>query len=127
MDPVMGDPMGTAMGRAIPAAGNPNVAATIPALISIDPHEAALRRWGTALDDACRGANANHNLRKRHCRSQTESKNYCQCDLLHGEFALQGMSIAGIDARFPALVDMNERQPEIVAWHGRFQIYFFVS
>jgi hypothetical protein len=72
MNPVMCCPMRARMRRTVPATGNPDVAGSVPALIAVDPHEAALRRWGTALDDGRRRANANHNLRKGSRRRQTE-------------------------------------------------------
>jgi len=73
VNPMVGDPMRTGMGWAIPTAWNPDVAATVPALISVNPHKAALRRRRTTLDDGGRRADANHNLRKGRCRRQTES------------------------------------------------------
>ena len=64
MNPVMGDPTRAGMGWTVPAAGDPDVACAIPALITVNPYEAALRRWRAALDDGGGRANANHNLRK---------------------------------------------------------------
>jgi hypothetical protein len=74
MDPAVGDPAATGVGWAIPAAGNPHVAFSVPAMITINPHITALRRWGTALSDAGRWADANDNLRERSCRGQTKGK-----------------------------------------------------
>jgi hypothetical protein len=64
VDPVMGYPVCAGMWRTIPAAGDPDVAGAIPAVITIDPNKAAFGRWGTALNDRGRWADANHNLRK---------------------------------------------------------------
>jgi hypothetical protein len=64
VDPVMGYPVCAGMWRTVPAARDPDVAGAIPAVISVDPNKAALWRWGTALNDRCRWADANHKLRK---------------------------------------------------------------
>ena len=72
VNPVVGNPMRTGMGWTIPAAGDPDVAAAVPALISVNPHKATLWRPAALFDDDGWGANANDNLRKRSCRSQTE-------------------------------------------------------
>jgi hypothetical protein len=74
VNPVVSDPMRTGMRRTVPATGNPDVAAAVPALISVNPHKATLRRPAALFDDDGWGANANHNLREGRCRSQTEGK-----------------------------------------------------
>jgi len=74
VNPVVGNPARMRMRWAVPAAGNPNVASTVPALVTIDPDESALWRWGTALDDGSGWADANHDLRKRRCRGETKGK-----------------------------------------------------
>jgi hypothetical protein len=62
--PVMGDPMRMGMGWTIPAAGNPDVAGPIPAVVSVDPNVFA--SWGRAarFDDGGGRSYADHDLRK---------------------------------------------------------------
>jgi hypothetical protein len=67
-------PARAGMWRTLPAAGNPDVAFTIPAMITVDPHETTLRRPAALFNDRGRGANADHNLRKRCRREQCESE-----------------------------------------------------
>ena len=74
VDPAVGYPMRTLMGRAVPAAGNPDVVRAVPAMIAVNPNEAPLRGWRTALDDGGRRADSNYNLRKGSCRSQTKGE-----------------------------------------------------
>jgi hypothetical protein len=64
VNPVVSYPTRAGMGRTIPAAGNPDIALTVPAVIPVDPHEAPFRRTAALFGDDGRGANANHNLRK---------------------------------------------------------------
>jgi hypothetical protein len=64
VDPVVGNPVRAGMGWAIPAAGDPDVTGAVPAMITGDPHKAAIGRRRTALNDGGRWANANHHLRK---------------------------------------------------------------
>ena len=62
--PPVSNPARTGMGRTLPAAGNPDEAGAIPAVIAIDPHETTLR-WPAALfNDDGRRRNADYNLRK---------------------------------------------------------------
>jgi hypothetical protein len=44
MDPAVGYPTCTVMGRAVPTAGNPYVAFAVPAMVTVDPDESALWR-----------------------------------------------------------------------------------
>ena len=62
--PPVRDPARSGMGRALPAAGNPDVAYAIPAMIAVDPHETTLRRPAALFMHRRRWANADHNLRK---------------------------------------------------------------
>jgi len=64
VNPMVSYPARAGMGWTLPAAGDPDVAASVPSLITVNPDEATLG-WPAALfDDDGRGANANHNLRK---------------------------------------------------------------
>ena len=64
MNPAMRDPTATRMWWAVPAAGNPDIAAIVPAMIAVNPNESALGRWRAALNNWGRWANANHDLRE---------------------------------------------------------------
>ncbi len=111
MDPVMPDPVSARVRRAIPATGNPYIAAAVPALITSNPHITALWRWRTALNDWGRWANANHDLRKRSGRRQTKGKEQCHCGFLHGYCVLQVFDCRNRSI-VPALVVINARSME---------------
>ena len=73
VNPMMGNPVPTGVGWTIPAAGCPDVAIAVPAMVAVDPNISAIRRWWTALNDGGRRSDADHNLREGSGRSQTES------------------------------------------------------
>ena len=74
MDPVMRNPARSWMRWTVPAAGNPDVALTVPAVVPVNPYESALWQRGTAFDDGGRWSDANNDLCKGSCRSQTKGK-----------------------------------------------------
>ena len=67
VNPFVRHPVPTWLWRTIPAAGSPNIVVALPAVVAINPHESLLRRPTAFFNDWGRGANADHNLRKR-CR-----------------------------------------------------------
>jgi hypothetical protein len=64
VDPAMGNPMRAGIRWTLPAAGNPNIATAIPAVIAVDPNESALGRSATDLDDGGRRPDPNYKLRE---------------------------------------------------------------
>src|SRR5208337_3142466 len=85
MYPPVSNPSLVFTGWALPPAGGPDVVVALPAMIAVDPHVTPFRRPATVFVHGRRGADANHNLRKRCRRKQCESKQQCQCNLLHDE------------------------------------------
>jgi hypothetical protein len=82
VNPAVRNPTSTRMRRTIPAARRPHVVAAFVTVIAIDPHIAPIRRIAADLDHRRRWANANRNLRKRSHRTQSDSEQNCQCNLL---------------------------------------------
>jgi hypothetical protein len=74
VNPLVRGPTLAGMGRTLPAAGDPDITAVVPAVIAVDPHESSLRRPTAFFDDGSRRANADHNLRERSRREQCECK-----------------------------------------------------
>jgi hypothetical protein len=89
MNPAMSDPDRTWMRRVIPAAGNPDIVRTIPAVITVDPHESSLRWWRTALHNRSRRPYPDVHLCERGRGEQSESKQSCHCNLFHSRKLLQ--------------------------------------
>jgi hypothetical protein len=51
VDPLVGHPVRAGMGRTFPAARNPDVMVSVPAVIAVDPNEPTLGRISAALND----------------------------------------------------------------------------
>jgi hypothetical protein len=83
--PPVGNPMLTRMRRTVPVASGPDVMIAFIAMIPVDPHITPVRRWRTTLNNRRRWPDTNHDLRIRSHREHGESKQYCKCNLLHGE------------------------------------------
>ena len=64
VDPPVGDPTLPFMGRALPAAGSPDVVVAFPAVVAVDPHVSAIGRPAAFFVHGWRRSDANHNLRK---------------------------------------------------------------
>jgi hypothetical protein len=56
--------MRTGMWRTVPAARNPDIGASVPAMIAVNPDITPIRGWRPVFDHRRRRPNANDNLRK---------------------------------------------------------------
>jgi hypothetical protein len=81
--PAMGDPVLAGMGRTVPAAGNPDIAGAIPAVIAIDPDVSVARDWTACLNNGGGRSYADHDLRKRGGRQQSGSEQQSWKKFLH--------------------------------------------
>ena len=88
--PAMRYPNGMRAGRAIPAAGHPDIAGTVPAMVTGDPDELMTGTDGTGFHDRSGRSYADHDLRKRSGREQRDSQKQRRKKFLHGlRFLLQ--------------------------------------
>jgi hypothetical protein len=85
--PVGGHPLGVRVWSYNVAARHPDIAVSVPAVISTSPHISLMRgRSGMLNDDRGRG-NANNDLRERRRRSKCASEYSEKCEFLHGCFS----------------------------------------
>ena len=85
VNPPVGNPTSAFMRWTLPAARRPDITATLPAVIAVNPHKAPLWRTAALFVHGGRRTDANYNLRERSRRSQGESQQQCHCNLLHGD------------------------------------------
>lgn len=113
-DPVMSDPAAVGMWGTVPPAGNPDITASVPALVSVDPDVAAFRRWRTTLNDRWRRADAYGNLRERRCRGQAEGKKKRHCKFFHGKTVPPVHWSTRNSAIHPGVVGMNANREDLL-------------
>ena len=98
--PAVGDPALASLRRSIVAAGRPDIMVAFVAVIAGLPYISLARRR-TAPFVHWRGwPDANHDLRKRCRRDQGKSEQQCQCNFLHENRVLQGLSACELPRRF---------------------------
>jgi hypothetical protein len=83
MTPVAADPDGVGTGRSCPAAGRPNIAGSIPAVIAADPDPASVGARAGVLHDNGWWADANINMLSEGRRQAEESSCSNKEKLLH--------------------------------------------
>jgi hypothetical protein len=83
MHPVMGYPVRMRMRRTVPTAGNPDIASSVPAVVSVDPD--VFTPWSRAagFDDRGGRSYADHDLRKRGGGHQSSSEQQSWKKFLH--------------------------------------------
>jgi len=86
MLPAMRYPNRVRTGRTVVVARNPDIRASIPAVIPGDPYESALWRRTWPLIDGSRWADTNHNLRHCGCGRKRCCQQESQHKLLHSDF-----------------------------------------
>src|SRR5271155_2463507 len=82
--PVSGHPLCMRMGRDNVAAWDPDVAVTVPAMVSTGPDISLMRGRSRMLDNDRGRSNADNNLRERWRRSKSTSKYSEERVFLHG-------------------------------------------
>lgn len=90
----MGYPVRAAMGRTVPTAGNPDVTASIPAVIAVDPDKFGSGRRRTALDDGGRRSNLDYYLREGSGRRECSCKQKCENSFFHDSLLLVDVSMS---------------------------------
>jgi hypothetical protein len=85
MLPAMGNPMCAGMGWTLPAAGGPDITASVPAVVSADPDIVVTWRRSARFDDIYGGSDSNYNLCERCSREQSYSKQQSWKKLFHDD------------------------------------------
>lgn len=75
--------------------------AAFVAVVAVNPHVTTIGGPAAFFMDGRRRSDANHNLRKRSRRGESDSKQQCQCNFFHDESNLLGLSCRNHD-RLPA-------------------------
>ena len=101
MDPVMGHPVLTPVGRLLVMARRPDVMVCVIAVIAGLPYISVSRRRPAPFIYRCGWPDANHDLRKRCRRDQSKSEQQCQCNFLHENRILQGLGACALLRKFP--------------------------
>ena len=83
MDPAMGYPMLPGMRGTVIAAGSPNVATAVPAVIACNPFISRAGTWARMLDHGDGRCDAYNNLRVSGSGQQAQSEQSCESEFLH--------------------------------------------
>jgi hypothetical protein len=83
MDPAMGNPMLPGMRGTVIAAGNPNVATTVPAVIARNPFISRARTRTGVFHHRNRRGDVHNNLRNGGSRQQAQSEQSCKNEFFH--------------------------------------------
>jgi len=84
VNPAMGYPARVRVWGTIPAARNPDITGTIPAMVTIYPDVFGARPWAARFNDGSGRSNVDHNLRKSSGRQESDCEQQSQNELLHG-------------------------------------------
>lgn len=95
MDPMVGDPALTPMGRLLVVTGRPDIMVGVVAMIAGLPYISLPGRCATPFMHWRGWPDADHNLRERRRRDQGKCEQECQCDFLHENRVLQGLGACG--------------------------------
>jgi hypothetical protein len=85
MLPAMGNPMCAGVRWALPATGGPDIAASVPAMVSANPNILVSGRRSARFDDIYWGSDSNYDLCERCSREQSYSEQQSWKKLFHDD------------------------------------------